>query len=126
MNQRLHQTLRSSQKNKDPNEKVRLIWMIFSILLWSLFIVYINIVLPSTFLNILVFFVLIFSSILSTCLVFIIHSRLRFVIPIYLLSILLLLFFHQFNLINFILVTALNLFLLLVKRDSPDAVRDTK
>lgn len=119
MNQRSHQTLRSSPKNKDPSEKIRLTWMIFSILLWSLFIVYINIVSPSNFPNILVFFILIFSSILSTSLVFIPHKKLRFVIPIYLMLLLFLLYFHQFQLITFILVTVFCLFLLFI-RSAPE------
>lgn len=80
------------------------VWMIFSILLWCLLLAFIHLVLPNQPLNIFAFFVLIFSSFLSTFLVLIPNQKLCLILTFLLISLLLLLFFHQFNILNLILI----------------------
>lgn len=107
----------SPQKNNEPGSTSVNIWMIFSVLLWCLFFVFIHLVPPDHPINIIVFFVLFFSTFLSTFLVLISYRKLCFILSFYFISLLLLRLFHQFNLLNLILVTGLWLFLLIVKKD---------
>lgn len=106
----------SLPRNNEPVSRSYTIWMIFSVLLWCLFLVFIHIVPPNHSQNILAFFVLIFSTLLSTFLVLISNRKLCFILSLYFISLLLLLFFHQLNTLNLILISSLWTFLFFFKK----------
>lgn len=80
---------------------------IISYLLWLLFLIYISTIPPISFISKITFFILIFSAIFSTIFIFINNIKNSLYISMYLVSMLLLLFLHQLNYINMILVTGL-------------------
>lgn len=116
----------SPRKINEVSSSLTNIWMIFSILLWCLFLVFIHLVPPDRSFNIFVFFILLFSSLLSTFLVLVPRRKLCFILSFYLISLSLLLMFHQFSLLNFILVTLLWSFLLIVKKDYKTTINGKK
>lgn len=82
-------------------------WPIICSLIWLSWVIYFCTIAPSSYVTKIVFFLILFIAILSTVYMFLKRFKTNFIISIYILSLALLLFFHQFNLINSILLTGL-------------------
>jgi len=76
-----------------------------SFISWTIFVVYLNLVAPVTFLNSLTFFVILFLAIYTTTLIFFRKLKLNLLLSFYLLSLPVLVFFKQFNILNPVLIS---------------------
>lgn len=72
---------------------------------WTIFVVYLNLVAPTTFLSYLTFFTILFLAIYTTTLIFFKKLKLNLLLTIYLLSLPVLVFFKQFNFLNPVLIS---------------------
>lgn len=79
----------------------------FSIIFWLIFGIFINLVAPVYLWTKILFFLIVLSCFLSTVYVFSKNHCLNLIISFYFLSLLLLRFFHQLFLMNFVIITCL-------------------
>ncbi|MDD4027229.1 MAG: hypothetical protein PHO75_03500 [Candidatus Shapirobacteria bacterium] len=79
----------------------------FSLSFASIFLIFVNTVSPDSLWSKIVFFFIIFCGLLSISYIFFQKHKLNLILSFYLLSLILFLFFHQFNLLNLIILTAL-------------------
>lgn len=82
-------------------------WFVLSILFWLIFFAFINTVSPSPIIAKILFFVILFLSVFCSILVFTPNIKISLLISLYLTFLVLLLFVHQFSLLNLILLSAL-------------------
>jgi hypothetical protein len=82
-------------------------YLFLSLISWLFFIVFIIFVSPDFLVAKIVFFILLFLCLFTTAYIFPKKHCLNLFVAIYLLSLSLLLFLHQFYLLNFVFLTAL-------------------
>jgi len=92
----------------------------FSIIFWLGLIAFINLVTPTSLWSKITFFLLIFSCFISTIYIFSKNHCFNLSISLYLLGLLILRFFHQLFLMNFVLLTglAICLFFIFYKKEA--------
>jgi hypothetical protein len=78
---------------------------------WIVFALYINLVAPVGFLNIFTFFFILGTAIFASATLFLYKIKQKLCLTLYLEILMILVYFHLFNGLNFILLTALMVFL---------------
>jgi hypothetical protein len=90
----------------------------YSLTLASVFLIFVNFVSPEFLWAKIIFFFVIFCFLFSLLCIFSKKYRLNLFISIYLISLILLYFFHQFNWLNFIILTILLITVIFLTHDN--------